>query len=164
MITTVAAVVAATECAHRWWPRPDIGPDYKKAAGWGVRHRAWGKARKEFLALADWTEERLLNRFAPVGAEVMFATPYNAQAKLLERTFKTWIGQFHRSFESYRGELGQRSERAEYLRKHPHELPTLGELVLDLDRQIAEYNATPHRGRGMKGRAIQDLEDDGGES
>jgi hypothetical protein len=27
MITTVAAVVAATECAHRWWPRPDIGPD-----------------------------------------------------------------------------------------------------------------------------------------
>jgi hypothetical protein len=135
----------------------DNGLDYKKAAGWGVRHRAWGKARKEFLALADWTEERLLNRFAPVGAEVMFATPYNAQAKLLERTFKTWIGQFHRSFESYRGELGQRSERAEYLRKHPHELPTLGELVLDLDRQIAEYNATPHRGRGMKGRCPDEV-------
>lgn len=126
----------------------DNGLDYKKAFGWGVKYREAGRARAKWIAV-DCAGVQLEHKLAPLGARVMFATPYNAQAKAIERLFRTLVDGIWRRFDSYRGALGQRSERAEYLRKHPEELPTLADFALALQIEIDEYNTTPHSGQGM---------------
>jgi len=121
----------------------DNGADFRKA--FGARLRREGKQ--------EWdgpTEERLQARFAPVGVRVTFALPYNAQAKAIERMFRTFRHRFDEDFEAYRGTLGQKSALAQELFKQPSELPTLSELAFLLQLAINEYNETPHTGRGME--------------
>lgn len=134
----------------------DNGLDYKKAFGWGVKYREFGKVRAQWLAV-DCSGAQLEHRLAPLGARVMFATPYNAQAKAIERFFRTLLEGVYRRFDSYRGALGERSERAEYLRQHPEELPHIREFALALQREIDEYNAAPHSGQGMAGKSPNEV-------
>lgn len=120
----------------------DNGSDFRKA--FGKRLRKQGKT--------EWdgpTEERMQARFAPVGAEVVCALPYNAQAKAIERMFRTFRHRFDEDFAAYRGALGKKSEFAGELYYRPSELPTISELALSLQLAIRECNATPHTGRGM---------------
>lgn len=121
----------------------DNGSDFRKA--FGKRLRKQGKK--------EWDgpcEERMQARFAPVGVEVVYALPYNAQAKAIERMFRTFRHRFDEDFAAYRGMLGERSEIASELYNRPSELPTLSELAYLLQLAINEYNATPHTGRGME--------------
>ncbi len=129
----------------------DNGSNYRKA--FGKRLRKQGKS--------DWngpSEEQIQARFAPVGVEVVYAIPYNAQAKAIERMFRTFRHRFDEDFEAYRGSLGEKSELARELFKRPSELPTISELAYLLQLAIAEYNSlTPHTGRGMEGRTPDEV-------
>lgn len=124
----------------------DNGSDYRKA--FGKRLRKNGKS--------EWdgpNEEAMQARFAPVGIEVIYAIPYNAQAKMIESMFRTFRHRFDENFEAYRGTLGNKSELARELYYHPSELPTISELAFLLQLAIDDYNASrPHSGRGMDGR------------
>jgi len=92
-------------------------------------------------------------RFAPVGVEVIYAIPYNAQAKLIERMFRTFRHRFDEDFEAYRGTHGEKSELARELYYQSQRLPTISELAYLLQLAIGEYNSIlPHGGRGMDGR------------
>ena len=121
----------------------DNGSDFRKA--FGKRLRKSGRTEWDGPA-----EERLQARFAPVGVEVVFALPYNAQAKAIERMFRTFRHRFDENFEAYRGALGEKSEFARELYYRPNELPTVSELAFLLQLAIDEYNTTPHSGRGME--------------
>jgi hypothetical protein len=126
-----------------WRVYLDNGSDFRKA--FGKRLRKQGKT--------EWdgpTEERMQARFAPVGVEVVYALPYNAQAKAIERMFRTFRHRFDEDFEAYRGALGEKSEFARELYYRPSELPTISELAFLIQLAITEYNATPHTGRGME--------------
>ena len=129
----------------------DNGANFRKA--FGKRLRRQGKS--------EWdgpSEEQLQARFAPMGIEVIYAIPYNAQAKLIERMFRTFRHRFDEDFEAYRGQLGEKSEVARELYYRPHELPTISELAYLLQLAIEKYNAmTPHGGRGMEGRTPDDV-------
>lgn len=123
----------------------DNGADYRKA--FGKRLRKQGRS--------EWdgpNEEQMQARFAPLGIEIIYAIPYNAQAKAIERMFRTFRHRFDEDFEAYRGTLGSKSEFARELYYRPSELPTISELAYLLGLAITQYNATAHTGRGMEGR------------
>jgi hypothetical protein len=124
----------------------DNGANYVK--GFGRCLRREGRT--------EWdgpNEEQMQARFAPIGVDVTYALPYNAQAKLIERMFRTFRHRFDENFEAYRGQLGRKSELAGELFYRPKELPTISELAYLLQLSITEYNALiPHGGRGMDGR------------
>ena len=136
-----------------WRVYLDNGANYRKAFGQALRRQ--GKT--------EWdgpTEGQLQARFAPLGIEVIYALPYNAQAKLIERMFRTFRQRFDEDFEAYRGTPGERSEIAKELYYRPHELPTLGDLAYLLDLSVEKYNSiTPHTGRGMDGRTPTEVFD-----
>jgi hypothetical protein len=134
-------------CEENGLPRRvylDNGADFRKA--FGKRLRKQGKA-----AWDGPNEEQLQARFAPLGIEVIYAIPYNAQAKAIERMFRTFRHRFDEDFEAYRGTLGQKSELARELFYRPSELPTISELAFLLQLAISQYNGTAHTGRGMDG-------------
>lgn len=116
----------------------DNGKDFKKATGW--------------QGLSSKDEEFLGHRFRTLGVEVVFARPYNAQAKAIERFFGTLVSRRWRGSEGYVGRLGKRSERTQHLVAHPELLPGFTEFCQFLDASIAIYNTEPHRGTGMRGR------------
>lgn len=123
----------------------DNGSDYRKAFGKRLRQQG----------MAGWdgpNEEQMRARFAPAGIEVVYALPYNAQAKAIERMFRTFRHRFDEDFEAYRGTLGNKSALAKELYYRPSELPTLSELAYLLQLSVDEYNARSHSGRGMEGR------------
>ena len=115
----------------------DNGKDFKKAAGKG---------------LAASEEEFIGRRMRMLGVEVVFARPYNAQAKAIERFFGTFVSHHWRGSEGYTGALGKRSERTQELCAHPERLITFTAFAQLLEDRIAVYNHTPHRGTGMNGR------------
>ena len=126
-----------------WRVYLDNGADFRKA--FGKRLRKQGKT--------EWdgpSEERIQARFAPVGVEVVYAIPYNAQAKAIERMFRTFRHRFDEDFAAYRGSFGHKSELAGELSYRPTELPSVSELAFLLQLAIDDYNATPHTGRGME--------------
>lgn len=116
----------------------DNGKDFKKAAEW----KGIDSASEDFLG----------RRFRSLGMDVVFARPYNAQAKAVERFFGTLVDRRWRGSEGYAGRLGQRSERTQHLCKNPHLLPPFSQFCQGLDAAIDIYNNTPHRGEGMNGR------------
>jgi hypothetical protein len=115
----------------------DNGKDFKKAAGKG---------------LTAGEEEYLGHRMKMLGIKVVFAKPYNAQAKEIERFFGSFVSRRWQGSEGYTGRLGRRSERTQYLCKHPEQLTPFSVFVGYLADAIAIYNTTPHKGVGMKGR------------
>jgi hypothetical protein len=118
----------------------DNGKDFRKATG------------KAKYKLSPDEQTFLDNRFRALGVSVTWAKPYNAQAKAIERLFKTFVDQHWRSFESYVGALGERSEHADHLYRHPELLPTFAQFCAELALRVELYNSTPHRGVGMSGR------------
>jgi hypothetical protein len=121
----------------------DNGANYRKAFG----KQLWSEGKTEWDGPS---EDQIRTRFAPVGIEVVYALPYNAQAKPIERMLLTFRQRFDENFEAYRGSLESKSELARELFYRPSELPTLSELAYLLQLEIDEYNATPHTGRGME--------------
>lgn len=114
----------------------DNGKDFRKA------FEAWGQLHDDFLS-----------RLLALGITAKFALPYNAQAKAIERMFRTFVLRFWTGHEGYTGPLGKRSEHVQQMEKRPELLPAWSEFRRELDAEIEVYNNTVHRGRGMKGRS-----------
>lgn len=129
----------------------DNGSDYRKA--FGKRLRRAGRA--------EWdgpNEEQLQARFAPAGLEVIYALPYNAQAKSIESLNRSFRRRFDEDFSAFRASLGETSELARELLYRPSDLPTLSELAYLLQLAIGEYNSLiPHTGKGMNGRTPDEV-------
>jgi hypothetical protein len=115
----------------------DNGRDFKKAT-----ERRMTKEMTEYLG----------RRFASLGIVVVYARPYNAQAKAIERWFGTQVERRWRGTPGYTGRLGKRSERTKFLCEHPEELVTFTEFCAYLGAAIDIYNTSTHRGVGMGGR------------
>jgi hypothetical protein len=86
--------------------------------------------------------------------KAIFAIPYRAQSKTIERLFGTFVTRMWKGSEAYVGALGKRTERVHNLFKNPAQLPTLHEFLALLDAEITLYNNDRrHRGQGMSGRS-----------
>jgi hypothetical protein len=117
----------------------DNGKDFKKAA-----------EKKGRLTPDD--EDFLGRRMKSLGIEIVFATPYNAQAKGIERWFGTMVSRWWCGSKGYVGRLGQRSEHTQHLCKNPELLTPFSEFTRLVEGWITLYNNRPHRGVGMGGR------------
>lgn len=90
---------------------------------------------------------------------VTYSKPYNAQAKPIERTFRTVKEQFSRLFISYRGgNVLERPERLADVLKNPEGLITIDEFKKRFAEWVdAEYNENCHSGQGMDGRCPREV-------
>ncbi|HWW60556.1 MAG TPA: Mu transposase C-terminal domain-containing protein, partial [Thermoanaerobaculia bacterium] len=132
----------------------DNGMDYVKSVGaWGIKHFDVGRRGAKLVEVVGFTPEILERICGPFGIQAIFSNEGNPQSKAIERWFETLKGRLYSDYDSYRGALGERSERAEWLRTHPAELPALQDLALNLQLAIEEYNDAPHRGDGMESRS-----------
>jgi hypothetical protein len=157
------------ESLHRVWLRHglnkyshiDNGADYVRGLGkWGWKHYEVGRRGAKLEECAGFDPESVNRVVGPFGVEAIFSIPGEPQGKIVERWFNTLGIQLYPEFEAYRGKLGERSDRAEYLRKHPAECPTLIEMRNALDTTVDAYHARPHRGRGMDGRSPNEVFED----
>ncbi len=99
--------------------------------------------------------------------DVIWAQAYNAQAKIVERWFRTLRDGFHRWWPTYRGagvRGGGQSDRPEGLAKllrdcdTPGAVPELAELEAALGDWIANvYHQRPHSGHGMDNRTPDEV-------
>jgi hypothetical protein len=128
----------------------DNGADIRKALGKRMRRMGLGWDGPE--------EPEFEARLTPFGIKVTYAIPYNAQAKMIERMFRTFRHRFSELFEAYRGQFGERSEKAAELFYKPQELPTISELAYLLQFAIDEYNdVIKHTGKGMNRRTPSEV-------
>jgi hypothetical protein len=124
----------------------DNGANIRRAIGKQLR-----RVQRSVEAVPGEPEYHL--RFAPLGIEVVYAIAYNAQAKLIERLFRSFRMRFDELYPGFRGKVYKRSELATELYRTPNELPTLSEVAEMLRGEIARYNdEIPHQGRGMNKR------------
>jgi hypothetical protein len=136
----------------------DNGMDYVKAiGGWGVKHYEVGRRSWKLQQVVGWTKELTEHICGPFGTQVIHSIAFNPQSKLLERFWRTNKDSLYALYDSYRGALGERSERAEYLRRHPAELPTVSAFAVDLQYAIEQYNDRSHRGDGMDDRSPNEV-------
>jgi hypothetical protein len=157
------------ESLHRVWLRHglnryshiDNGADYVRGLGkWGWKHYEVGRRGAKLEQCAGFDPESVNRVVGPFGVEAIFSIPGEPQGKIVERWFNTLGIQLYPEFEAYRGALGERSERADYLRTHPAECPTLTELRNAIENTIEKYHSRPHRGRGMDGRSPNEVFED----
>jgi len=136
----------------------DNGMDFVKALGrWSVKHHEVGRRGWKWQEVVGWTPEAIERRLGPCGVRAMFATPGNPRSKIVERWFETLKLLIYATYDSYRGALGERTERAEFLRTHAELLPSIGDFAAVVQRVIDEYNASPHSGDGMHGRTPNEV-------
>ncbi len=113
-----------------------------------------GKPQKHTVNI---DEAQTTTMMSLLNVEVIFAIPYNAQAKPIERTFLKFKESFSKNFETYRG--GNVIERPETLLQKIKN----GESVYfeEFERCFNEYvfeiyNKTPSHGRYLQGRSPDD--------
>jgi len=126
----------------------DNGKDYRKA---------FGKATRQWGAPAI-NEGHFNNLLAALSLKAIFATPYRAQSKTIERLFGTWVRRIWSTSPAYVGKLGKRSDRVTKMFKSPELLPTIERFHEELATEISLYNTDRrHRGQGMGGRSPQEV-------
>ncbi len=93
--------------------------------------------------------------YAMMGMGVQFALPYNAQAKAVERLFKTIEMQFFKTFKTYCGKdtLSRPESLFDYMgtQKAVDEAMNLEEFCEAFEQYRAVYNQAAHTGDGMEG-------------
>jgi len=122
----------------------DNGKDFRKAFGKALR--TWGAPALD--------EGYFNNLLTALGLRAIFATPYRAQSKTIERLFGTFVSRLWKGSAAYTGPLGKRTERVTRAFEDPQQLPTLTDFLALLDSEITIYNTDlGHRGHGMNGRS-----------
>lgn len=117
----------------------DNGKDFKKAAGW---------------KLSAEDDEHLGRGLRTLGVTRVFARPYNAQAKSIERWFRTLIQSRCEGSYGYTGASGKkRPAHTKRLCDEPHRLMPFSQFAQMLGDAIDIYNTANHRGVGMNGRS-----------
>ena len=106
----------------------------------------------------DFEEAGFYGMFARLGIETLFAWPYNAQSKVVERFFRTF-NELERLMPTYSGrsieDKPARMSRNEKLHKKMHDkkyggwVPTIEETNQIIAGWVTEYAQRPHR--GLKG-------------
>ena len=120
----------------------DNGKDFRKAFGKAIR--VWGAPALN--------EGHFNNLLAALGMRAVFATPYRAQSKTIERLFGTFVSRIWRGSQAWVGQLGKRTERVARMFDDPGQLPSFAEFEAGLVDEITLYNTREgHRGHGMNG-------------
>lgn len=120
----------------------DNGKDYKAALG-----------QKRMLAADD--ETRLRGIGDMIGAQIHFAIPFNARAKIIERIFGSCATAFARMWPGYLGNCpANRPETAmELWQKRVMELPTIDQFAAGFQQYLDQvYRVTPSDGRTLAGK------------
>ena len=90
-----------------------------------------------------------------LGIGNIYAIPYNAKAKAVERFFRTLEDRFNKLFPTYLGKDAK--DRPESMRISNKKIakiaPTMDEYLAELDTYIEEYNNTKSRGWDMDGKS-----------
>jgi transposase InsO family protein len=126
----------------------DNGKDYraKMFTGEGRKGWIWGKTKVEI------DEKAFQGIYGDLGIDIMWATPYNAKTKIIERFFKTFRTEFSVYWRTYRGK--DKTERPEELDKRIRKRD-----VVDFEylKNAIHYwvdvrynNEREHRGKGME--------------
>ncbi len=113
-----------------------------------------GKAFKSrFFQNVDFTEEGFNGVYANLGIHSVFAKPYNARAKVIERFFREFQEEFEKMMVSYTGtsieDRPARLNRNEKLHKEMHKrltnnhIPTVQEAIKYIDCWIEYHNSKP---------------------
>lgn len=127
----------------------DNGRDYKSRVftGDGRKNWAWGKKVE-----VRHNKPVFEGIYADLGVNILWAQPYNAKSKMIERYFKTFRTEFSVDFDSYRGKNVQ--ERPEGLQDkiNAGDVISYEELKEAIHKYIDhEYNEQrQHRGLGME--------------
>jgi len=128
----------------------DNGKDYDSETFTGTT-----KARRRALGRGYLDQPLLVGLYGHLGVGVSFAIAYHPQSKAVERLFDTIDRQLCKQCETYCGKDTHRKPEGlvEYLKtdRAKAEAYTLESFRPVLERYIAAYHATPHRGRGMEG-------------
>ena len=100
-------------------------------------------------------EERASSIAAALGCKVIFAIPYNARAKIIERMFREVALGFSKMFGGYRGSNPtKRPGEADYYWTHPEELPTLDEVAVAFEKWLTLcFHAEPSQGNTLAGKS-----------
>lgn len=108
----------------------------------------------------SFSNEWPLSLVNQLGINVIYATPYHAQAKTVERFFGTLEDRFGKLFPTYLGsdakkrpEIMRQYKREEILKIAPH----MDDFIKLLEDYIDEYNNTPSRGIDMDGKCPEQV-------
>jgi len=130
---------------------------------WGTPGNLYVDNGKDFRALAvtggkrkafrlDLNEGRVTSLCDRLGIQAHFAINYNAQAKPIERWFRTLESQVAVLFESYVGNRPDRKPESLKDSLTAGDVPTFGDVERIVTGWIeGVYHETPHTGRGMAG-------------
>ncbi len=133
----------------------------------GVAYQDNGKAFKNrfFQGSPGFEESGFYGLFGRLGIVPLFAAPYNARAKIIERWFREFSNTFERLFPSYIG--SSIADKPAYMMRnekfhkalHNEYVPTIEETVhlLDAWLQFHRSQECPH----VKGKSIGDVFDGG---
>lgn len=122
----------------------DNGKDYRSRDFTGISRRNLGES--------DILERKARSLMGLLGVKVIFATPYNAQAKAVERDFRKIINQFCKFIKGYTG--SNPASRPEATAKHVAggEIITFEECQNHLKTYLQEtFNKQKSNGRLLKG-------------
>lgn len=117
-----------------------------------------GKDYKAHDLFNQEDEDRMESTLASgLGINTIFAIPYNAKAKLIERFFRTAEGQLGKIFQSYAGSNAK--QRPGNLKDLDiMEYPTIDKFIELHNWYVYEfYNNSPHTGEGMDGKSPNEM-------
>ena len=114
-----------------------------------------GKAFKSrFFQNCDFEEEGFNGVYANLGVHSVFAKPYNARSKVIERFFLEFQEEFEKGMASYTGvsiiDKPACMNRGEYLHRKLHEkitqnyVPTIEEAIKYINSWIEFHNSQPY--------------------
>lgn len=94
-----------------------------------------------------------------MGIKVIYAKPYNAKAKPIERFFRTLEMKYCKFLPSYIG--GSPSKRPTIMKQKNSKLKDIvihfTDFVDIVDKMIIDYNNSPHTGKGMEGKTPDEV-------
>lgn len=131
-----------------------------------------GKAfrKKVFNSLTDFRQSSFVSIFERAGSKTIFAWPYHAESKTIERLFGS-MAEFERVCPSYTGtsietkparlKRNEREHRRTHQKLTGGRFPTMQEVDVALRAWFAEFVQRPQKGR-LKGRSPLDVFNEGG--
>lgn len=103
---------------------------------------------KDYKAKENFSKDYPLSLTNKIGINSIFATPYNAKAKPIERFFGTFESRFGKRFITYAG--SDAKKRPERLKDIPlDQYPTIDKFAAAVEAYMIEFNNTKHSGQGM---------------
>lgn len=131
----------------------------KGILAYGIPNEVYFDNGKDYKSKA-FSRDYPLSVANQLGIESIFAIPYNAKAKSVERFFRTLEDKFNKRFPAYLGKDAK--DRPENMRINNEKIakiaPSMEEYLSSLDIYIEEeYNNTKSKGRDMNGKTPNEV-------